>query len=344
MNNDSYDSGTRSFDPIQPENKKVNTVDSIEIKQKLTIGIFSVIILILLSFAILIFGQIFSVIAQRRADADKGKDNDPFAEYIQIPVDAKNIKTGSLLLVSETFPYDYTANTDESIIKAEGDLWDPSLYSLVTMDGSIRLNTEALLSFKEMIYDYCQTTDGSSVTEKSLSNIILAWGYSDEATLESDISTYAKTFYDNATGNTVTLKRFSDPEHTENITESVLMSDYKWLYDNMYKYGFILRYPNSKEAKTGFNSEKRVHLRYVGYEHAYYMQKNDLCLEEYLELIRTEYKYGSKHLTFDCDNGSSYEIYYVESTGSQTNVPVPKESDHSISGDNMNGFIITIKK
>lgn len=341
MNNDSRDSGTRSFDPIPSENKKESISDSTSVKQKLTIGIFSVIILILLSFAVLIFGQIFSAISQRWADADKGNGKNPFAEYIQIPVDAKNIKTGSLLLVSETFPYDYTANTDESIIKAEGDLWDTSLYSLVTMDGSIRLNADALLSFKEMIYDYCQTTDGSSATEKNLSNITLAWGYSDKATLESDISDYSKTFYDNATGNTVTLQRSSD---SGRITESVLMSDYKWLYDNMYKYGFILRYPNSKEAKTGFNSKERVHLRYVGYEHAYYMQKNDLCLEEYLELIRTEYKYGSKHLAFDCDNGSSYEIYYVASTGDSTNVSVPKDSSYYVSGDNMNGFIITVKK
>lgn len=340
MNNDSHDSGTRSFDPIPPEDKKANTVDNIEIKQKLTIGIFSVIILILLSFAILIFGQIFSTISQRRKDADKGKNNDPFAEYIQIPVDTENVKIGDLLLVSEAFPYSYSANTEENIVKAEDD-WDPSLYSLVKMDGSIRLNAEALSSFKKMIYDYCQTGDGSSATEKNQSNITLAWGYSDEATLESDVSVYSKTFYDNATGNTITLQRSSD---SGRITESILASDYKWLYDNMYKYGFILRYPNGKEAKTGFNSKERVHLRYVGYENAYYMHENDLCLEEYLELIRTEYKYGSKHLTFDCDDGSSYEIYYVESTGSQTNVPVPKESDHRISGDNMNGFIVTIKK
>ena len=355
--NDSHDSGTRCFTPIPSDGENPNGNDITSIKQRLTIGIFSVIILILLSFAVLIFGQIFSTISQKRQDADKDKRNQPDEGFIQIPTDAEDVKVGNLVLVSETFNYDYKVNTSESLVNVY-DLWikksDGTIivlpdkesihtYSLGGLANKIQLNSKAFEAFNKMLYDYCESiADESLITDNNKSNVTLAWGYSDEVTLRDDVKgDNSKTFYDNSTGNTLTIQRTSD---SSKITESILKSDYKWIYENMYKYGFILRYPNDKEQKTGFNGKTRVHLRYVGYEHAYYMQKNNLCLEEYLELIRTEYKYDSKHLMFDADNGSSYEIYYVASTGNPTNVSVPKDGSYYMSGDNMNGFIITVKK
>lgn len=55
----------------------------------------------------------------------------------------------------------------------------------------------------------------------------------------------------------------------------------KWLIDNAYRYGFILRYPKGKEDITGYNYEP-WHLRYVG-DIASYIYFNNLTLEEYLE-------------------------------------------------------------
>lgn len=57
----------------------------------------------------------------------------------------------------------------------------------------------------------------------------------------------------------------------------------KWLYENAYKYGFILRYPEGKENITGYKAES-WHYRYVGKEHSKYFNMNDLTLEEYLGL------------------------------------------------------------
>lgn len=55
----------------------------------------------------------------------------------------------------------------------------------------------------------------------------------------------------------------------------------KWINDNAYKYGFILRYPMGKESITGFNYEY-WHIRYVGKEASYYMHDNKIeTLEEY---------------------------------------------------------------
>ena len=54
----------------------------------------------------------------------------------------------------------------------------------------------------------------------------------------------------------------------------------EWLYDNSYRYGFVLRYPQDKEYITGIEFEP-WHYRYVGVEAATYMTLNDICLEEF---------------------------------------------------------------
>lgn len=56
--------------------------------------------------------------------------------------------------------------------------------------------------------------------------------------------------------------------------------EFKWMIDNSYKYGFILRYPYGKENITGYSYES-WHFRYVGKEHAKYIYHNDLTLDEY---------------------------------------------------------------
>ena len=56
----------------------------------------------------------------------------------------------------------------------------------------------------------------------------------------------------------------------------------KWLSENSYKYGFILRYPKGKEYITSIEYEP-WHFRYVGVEAATIIYENDLCLEEFWE-------------------------------------------------------------
>ena len=58
----------------------------------------------------------------------------------------------------------------------------------------------------------------------------------------------------------------------------------KWLYEHAHKYGFILRYPENKEEITGILYEP-WHFRYVGESAASYMKENQLCLEEFLDLV-----------------------------------------------------------
>jgi len=60
----------------------------------------------------------------------------------------------------------------------------------------------------------------------------------------------------------------------------------KWLAENSYQYGFILRYPKDKEEITGIEYEP-WHFRYVGKEAAKEMTEQKLTLEEYVEQVGT---------------------------------------------------------
>lgn len=61
--------------------------------------------------------------------------------------------------------------------------------------------------------------------------------------------------------------------------------EYKWINENAYKYGFIIRYPLGKENITGYKFEP-WHLRYVGYplSKTLYNNGNWITLEEYFNL------------------------------------------------------------
>ena len=84
-------------------------------------------------------------------------------------------------------------------------------------------------------------------------------------------------------------------EHQLGLAVDIIDSDYgyldeaqadtptqKWLMENSWRYGFILRYPEGKSEITGIIFEP-WHYRYVGKEAAEDIYKSGLCLEEWLE-------------------------------------------------------------
>ncbi|MBR1764252.1 MAG: D-alanyl-D-alanine carboxypeptidase family protein [Ruminococcus sp.] len=121
--------------------------------------------------------------------------------------------------------------------------------------------------------------------------------------------------------------------------------DYAWFSRNSYRYGFIERYPVGKEAATGVEAVPS-HYRYVGKPHAEIMMYNDLCLEEYIDLIK-QYSLSSP-FSFESEDGSRYAVFYVEkSEDKSTNIPIPRDENNNericdISGDGRNGFIVTV--
>lgn len=117
----------------------------------------------------------------------------------------------------------------------------------------------------------------------------------------------------------------------------VASGDYAWINENAYKYGFIVRYPEGKMDSTGVNPRAYT-FHYVGIPHSYYMYNNNLSLEEYVEALKS-YPATSP---LQVDTGDAvWTVFYNElsSTGS-TAVNIPTCQEYTISGDNINGFIV----
>lgn len=106
-------------------------------------------------------------------------------------------------------------------------------------------------------------------------------------------------------------------------------------------YGFIERYPKGKEPVTGIAHEP-WHFRYVGYPHSEIMDREGLTLEEYIEYVR-QFPYEGSHLKWERD-GHEMEIFYVPASGAgNTRICLPENVCYQVSGNNIDGFIVTTR-
>ena len=72
------------------------------------------------------------------------------------------------------------------------------------------------------------------------------------------------------------------PEYGLDLDTFENSDGFKWMQENAYKYGFILRYPKDKEYITGYIYEP-WHYRYVGINAATTIKNEGLTFEEYYE-------------------------------------------------------------
>ncbi|AIK38775.1 MULTISPECIES: VanY-A/VanY-F/VanY-M family D-Ala-D-Ala carboxypeptidase [Bacillus] len=110
----------------------------------------------------------------------------------------------------------------------------------------------------------------------------------------------------------------------------------KWIEDNVWKYGFVLRYPKNKSNITGIQYEP-WHIRYVGLPHSAIMQKNKFTLEEYLDFLKEK-----KEISTNVE-GKEYTVSYYK-LSKNTTINVPVNQHYEISGNNMDGVIMTVHK
>ncbi|MBP2241562.1 D-alanyl-D-alanine carboxypeptidase [Cytobacillus eiseniae] len=107
----------------------------------------------------------------------------------------------------------------------------------------------------------------------------------------------------------------------------------KWIEQHAWNYGFILRYPEDKVDITGIQYEP-WHIRYVGLPHSAIMKEKNFALEEYVDYLKDE-----KYITASI-NGEKYTITYHPISQNKT-INVPEHSHFEISGNNMDGVIVT---
>lgn len=248
---------------------------------------------------------------------------------------AADIYKGDLILVNNMYEYHFEQNAndisltrldeyEEGTIKTGQDdlklarrILEP-LHAMITdcnkalgVDNTGVTSAYRSREYQENVYDQYVEEGGVEYAEAYVSDP----GYSEHHTgLSLDMGIY---YHDGSPG------QFSGSNNAQ------------WIDEHCQEYGFIRRYQEDKTEITGIRNEA-WHFRYVGIPHATYMNENNLCMEEYIEFLRNSTSVESP-LTIMCSTGT-YEVYATK----EKNMVEP-DGEYIISGDNIDGFIITLK-
>ncbi len=316
--------------------------------RKLMIGAVAVIAIAIAVFTFLIFAEIFGWFSDEPKDPITPPVSYKF-EATEIEVGSGEYHKGDLILINGNYPYVFpdTAPTVSSVRQGRTEHGkSPSgniIYSFYTQNGEekcAKLETNTLLMLHKWADDFYRATGNSDLF------IFDADGYRTKEDQEklygANPAEYAVAgATEHHTGKVIDLYVYTVDKILGNMDDARFAETFKWVYDNAYKYGFVLRYPSEKSDVTGVTYEP-YHFRQVGYAHAYYMQRNNLCLEEYLDTLKKNYT-AENPLEINGDDRNKYMVYYIAaSSDSTTKLTVPSEYSYTVSGDNIGGFIITV--
>ncbi|MGE7606992.1 VanY-A/VanY-F/VanY-M family D-Ala-D-Ala carboxypeptidase [Peribacillus frigoritolerans] len=248
-------------------------------------------------------------------------DNTAIGNSQKIEITEEQIHQGNLLLVNNEYAVQQ-AGIQSDIINLFTHKELNTGYQL--LNNEIKLSEEIAGEFSEMM---------AAAEEDGVSNFLISSGYRD---FDEQSGLYKEMGADYAL-----LAGHS--EHNLGLALDVGSTQMKmkeapegeWIEENAWKNGFILRYPANKTDITGIQYEP-WHIRYVGLPHSAIMQGMNLVLEEYLDYIKEE-----KSISVSVE-GKKYTIsYYPISQNGTTEVEVPANEQYEISGNNIDGVIVT---
>ena len=180
------------------------------------------------------------------------------------------------IIVNE-FSYDMLVNKFHGL----SDSFEPE--DLVTISKEYT-NDEEFLANKKAVNQLIQMFESAKIDGFEMVVNSAYRSYSDQVEIAEF---YRKWYGDNYVNNYVAKPGFS--EHQTGLafdigstSENVFANskEYKWMQENAYKYGFVMRFYKKAETITGFRSEP-WHYRYVGKEIAKYIHDNNITFEEY---------------------------------------------------------------
>lgn len=254
--------------------------------------------------------------------------------FEKVPVSFGDTKRGNLILVNNDFSYDFNAST--SLVENEPLV--PFVQHMtnnyvVSYPAKETLTLEAMTAFNSLTGDFAQQTG-----HRDLFILDSYRSYEDQERVYTEKGKDIAAIpghSEHHTGLAFDLELYIGGQRED--YEAV--GDYAWVDNNCHKYGYVLRYPESKTPITGFTYEP-WHYRYVGKGHSYYMKTNNLCLEEYLKLLDTKPVTGER-LLITTDDGETYMVYSQKITGDKCEIYVPKNYPYTLSGDNRGNIIVT---
>ena len=251
--------------------------------------------------------------------------------YITISMSDFDVGKGSLVLINSDNRYDIPDAGELSVV---ANVKTPSY----RVDGNdLRLSPSIIEPLNSMMDAFCAETGVDAVAissayrdysrQQEIMNEYVAVVGSAEATKWAAYPGYSE----HHSGLAFDFGVYSSGEYVAFSGTGI----YRWFSQTSWKYGFILRYPNGKTDKTGIAYEP-WHFRYVGEPHAYIIYINDWCLEEYIEMIAShgpDDPYVIEYMGF------VYEVY----TARDEVIRIPAGCDYEISGNNIDGYIVTVK-
>ena len=279
-------------------------------------------------------------------DADAGSDTgdatgdaggqdatepDPMEGYTIQTMTETDMASGELILVSNEHKYAFPEQAEDdlvTVIENKSSSYTVNLYETLILPVTVE-------HLNDMLDDY--------VAQGGAKDVMVVSGYRtydfqqglfDRSAARNGLE-HAQRFVAQAggsehhTGYAVDLYSTTKGDYLE------CTGEYAWIGENCHKYGFILRYTSEKEEFTKIGPES-WHFRYIGLPHAYIVVENGFCYEEYVDYLR-QYPFDGEHLLYTLD-GTEYEIYYVEGL----EVPVPESGTYTVSGNNVDGFIVTV--
>lgn len=255
--------------------------------------------------------------------------------FVSEAIDNDKIFQGPLIVVNNDTEYKGNEENLKSILSVRNDS-KTNCYSV--LDNNVKAKSEAASALNSMLVAFNDETGHNDIQVDSGYRSVSEQNNIYESA--DDKSTASKPgFSDYHTGYSIDLNVVDNEGNGLDFDGT---GDYEWFEKNCYKYGFTLRFPKGKEELTG-QEYRPWHFRYVGKAHASYMHENNLCLEEYIKELKT-YSYDAKHLDVKDFEGKNYEIYYftADSTTVMTSVAVPSDYEYDVSGNNSDGFIITV--
>lgn len=240
-------------------------------------------------------------------------------KYQTVSKSASEVGIGSLVLVDGS--HGYTGAGAQKLTGFNG--VKNESFRLKSFD--VQVHPDLITPLNDMFLA-CQQATG-------LKNVML---YSTHQTYAGGM--YAQNVPERPTGYCVDLALLQDGGAIATFTGE---GKYSWLLSNCANYGFVQRYPADKKEKTGMDGES-WHFRYVGAPHALLMKQNNLCLEEYLTWLK-DYTVSGNHAAVTV-GATYYEVYYVPAVADgATAVPVPKTGEYTVSGNNVDGFVVAMQ-
>ncbi|AWB44722.1 D-Ala-D-Ala carboxypeptidase VanY [Paenibacillus sp. CAA11] len=250
-------------------------------------------------------------------------DSSNQADGSKIKLSKKMIYQGDLLLVNKDHPVPDGLHPESDAVNLFN---NPELINgFGVLDNTVLLSPRIVDKFHTMIKDAAQ---------EGVVHFLISSGYRNETRQEELYRTSGAQFALPAGYSEHNLGLSMDIGSSQ--AEMNRAPEGKWLKDNSWKYGFVLRYPEDKTAVTGIQFEP-WHFRYVGLPHSAIMWEKNLVLEEYLDYLKQQ---GSVSTTIGEEN---YQVFYYPVNENRI-ITVPAHGEYEISGNNQDGVIVTVHK